>query len=295
MLRKSTTAIAAILAGTVAMAEEDREKTFQQSVYNPISEATTDQVLDSTDANEVAREMLNPNTPLASLTFKMQHVTFKGDALGGKESAMMYTFQPSFPFELANGDGIFFRPAIAFTKDMPGIGGGSITGWSDLSFDLAYGRTFDNGMIGAAGIFATVPLGGKLGSDQFRLGPEFIVAKMSEKSVFAGLFTHQWDVGGKNKSKYSTTSVQLAAAYLPGNGWSIGTAPLMTYDHVADQWNVPINAQISKTLMMGKTPVQVAFTVDKYVEGSDQFGRDTVFGVNITPVVKNIFADMFRK
>jgi len=294
MLRKSTTALAAIFAGSIAMAE-DRDDTFQQSIYNPVSEATTDQVLDTTDTTEMARELMNPNTPLATLTFKVQHVKFKGNAVGANDSAMMYTFQPSFPFTLANGDGIFFRPAISFTKDMPGVGGGNITGWSDLSFDLAYGRTFENGLIGAAGIFATVPLGGKLGSDQFRLGPEFILAKISEKSVFAGLFTHQWDVGGKNKQKYSTTAVQLGAAYLPGNGWSIGTAPLISYDHVGDQWNVPINLTVSKTMMMGSTPIQVGLGIDKYVEGNDQFGRDTVVSLNFSPVVKNIFADMFRK
>ena len=50
----------------------------------------------------------------------------------------------------------------------------------------------------------------------------------------------------------------------------------------------------AKTVIIGKTPVQIALTADKYVAGADEFGRDTVIGINFSPVVRNVFAGMFN-
>jgi hypothetical protein len=64
-------------------------------------------------AEEIAAELANPNTPMASLNLKLQFRSFDGTLPGASsQSSTTLLFQPSFPFTLDNGDLVFFRPAI---------------------------------------------------------------------------------------------------------------------------------------------------------------------------------------
>ena len=76
-------------------------------------------------ADEIAKELANPNTSLASLTFKNQFRSYKGD-LPDADDQDNYTllFQPVFPFplgETASGGkaNLFIRPAIPLVVDQP--------------------------------------------------------------------------------------------------------------------------------------------------------------------------------
>ena len=54
-------------------------------------------------ADELSRELSNPNSPLASLTFKQVYTSYKGDLPGaGDQSSNMTLFQPVFPFPLTD-------------------------------------------------------------------------------------------------------------------------------------------------------------------------------------------------
>lgn len=56
-------------------------------------------------AEEVAAKLANPNTPLASLTLKLQYRTYQGNLpTANDQDGTTLLFQPSFPFSLANGD-----------------------------------------------------------------------------------------------------------------------------------------------------------------------------------------------
>ena len=71
-------------------------------------------------ADEIAKELANPNTPLASLTFKLQHRSFTGDLPDADDQdGTTLLFQPTFPFNLDNGDKVIFRPAIPYQFDQP--------------------------------------------------------------------------------------------------------------------------------------------------------------------------------
>jgi hypothetical protein len=71
-------------------------------------------------AAEIAAELSNPNTALASLTFKNQFRWFEGD-LPNADDQRSYTllFQPALPFPLENGNKIIWHPAIPFFVDQP--------------------------------------------------------------------------------------------------------------------------------------------------------------------------------
>lgn len=256
----------------------------------------------SPTAEELAKSLANPNTPLASQNFKLQYRTFEGDLPGADdESGTTLLYQPAFPFPLANGATVFFRPAVPIIFDQPVFDAASgdfdsEAGLGDIGFDLAYGRTTEGGLLWAAGIVSTLPTATKdeLGPDRWSLGPEFLIGKITPKYVLGALTTYQTDIGGSGDADVSLTTVNAFATYLPGGGWNFGTAPIMSYNHENSQWTLPINFIFGKTVIWNGRPWKVGAEINYYVDQPDAFGPEWMLGVNISPVVENVFARWFN-
>lgn len=263
-------------------------------------------------ATELAAELSNPNTALASLTFKNQFRWFEGD-LPDADDQSSYTllFQPVLPFPLAKkGTSILWRPAFPFIVDQPVpiIQGNPIfeeaeldfddeTGLGDISMDLAYSMSSKSGWLTAFGLFTVFPTGttSSLTTGRWSIGPEVLIAKKDKKYV-AGVFpSHIWDVAGWTDNTVNLTNLKLIATWLPGGGWSIGSNPAIKYDWDAEQWTVPINLMVSKTIVTSTgRPWKLGVEVDYFVEKNDTFGPEWVLTLNVTPVVKNVLADLFK-
>jgi hypothetical protein len=253
-------------------------------------------------AEEVAAKLANPNTPLASLTFKLQFRTFDGDLPGANdENGTTLLLQPSFPFPLANGDVVFFRPAIPVQIDFPVFDPNSLTfdsesGLDDIAFDLAYGRTTKTGLILAGGLIASLPTAtdDALGTDRFTLGPEFLIGKLTKKYVVGAFPNHQWDVGGSGDKDINLTTAQLFYTYLPGGGWNVGTTPILSYDHESNDWTIPLNFTFGKTIIWNGRPWKLSAELNYFVEQPDAFGPEWLIGFNVAPVVENVLARWFK-
>jgi hypothetical protein len=251
-------------------------------------------------ADEVAKELANPNTPLASLNFKNQFRWFDGSLPGASgQSSFTTLFQPSLPFPVAGGDLILFRPAIPFIWDQPiptATGYDSESGIGDIAFDLAYARTSEAGILTAFGLISTVPTASSdaLGSGLWSIGPEVLIGKLTDKYVVGIFPNHQWDVAGWGEGSVNLTSVQLFVTLLPGGGWNVGTSPIMSYNWNNDQWAIPLNLSFGKTVILGETPWKLSAEINYYVERNDTFAPEWMVGINFAPVVKNALADWFK-
>jgi hypothetical protein len=262
-------------------------------------------------ADEVARELANPNSSLASLKFRNQYRTYTGD-LPRADSKGAYTmvFQPVFPFPLAptasgGKPNFFFRPAIPLLieQPVPTLKGSRIdyekkTALGDIGFDLAYGVTEKNGLLWALGMAGTVPTAtdSAVAGKQFRLGPEVLLAKFEKWGIYGVFPSHQWDVAGWGDTTpwFSTTTLQPILVFLPGGGWKIGTEPIMTYDWRTSKWTAPVQLLAGRTFKIRNTPVSFEFEVNYYVSQADAFGPKWMFAVNITPVVTNFINKWIR-
>jgi hypothetical protein len=253
-------------------------------------------------AEEIAAKLANPNSPMASLNLKLQYRTFEGTLPGAdSQSSTTLLFQPSFPFSLDNGDVVFFRPAIpiqldfAFPDSSPS-GFGSESGIGDIAFDLAYGRTTKTGMLYAGGIIASLPTAtdDALGTDRYTLGPEFMIGKLTKKYVIGIFPNHQWDVGGSGDKEIDLTTIQIFGTYLPGGGWNYGSSPIITFDHISDQWTIPLNFTFGKTVIWNKRPWKLSMELNYYVDQADAFGPQWMIGFNVAPVVENVLASWFK-
>lgn len=252
-------------------------------------------------ADEVAKALANPNTPLAKLTTRIQYRTFDGTlADASSQSSTTVLLQPSFPFPLSNGDLVFFRPAIPIIIGQPVVnetgGFDSKTGLGDIAFDIAYGKTNKKtGLITAVGIVATLPTAApnELGGRNLNLGPEFLIGLIKSKYVLGAYPNHQWKVAG-NGVATSLTSMQVFANLLPGNAWVLGTAPIMSYNWKSEQWTVPLNLTFGKTYIVAGRPWNFSFEANYFIQGSETFGQKWFIGFNVSPVVKNVMANWFK-
>jgi hypothetical protein len=160
-------------------------------------------------ADEIAKELANPNNSLASLTFKNQFRWYTGN-LPDADDQFNYTllFQPVFPFTLkptASGGNanLFVRPGIRFLAEQPWFDVekndfDGATAMGDIGFDVGYGVTEKSGVLWAAGMVGTLPTAtdSDVAGKQLRLGPEALIAKFEKWGVYGIFPSHQWDVGG---------------------------------------------------------------------------------------------------
>jgi len=62
---------------------------------------------------EIAKELANPNTPLASLKLQAQYFSFDGDLPAADDQDIVKLYlQPTLPFPLENGKTVWFRPGV---------------------------------------------------------------------------------------------------------------------------------------------------------------------------------------
>ncbi len=252
-------------------------------------------------ADEIAQELANPNTTLGSLNFPIDYISYKGDLPGASsQSAMKINFQPSLPIPLAKSVNLFVRPLVPIIVKQPVIefddqNNASFTDkgtdLGDISFDVAVGKSFSNGLIMVGGVVGTLPTAtdDALGFDQYLLGPEVAIAYMQPSFVVGSLFTHQWDVAGEDSFDTSITGGQYFYSVNLTNGWQIQAQPTWSYNHNAEkgqELTLPVGIGISKTTVLGGTPWKFGIQYWHYVKQADAFGPQSQIRITITPVIK---------
>jgi hypothetical protein len=253
-------------------------------------------------ADELAAELSNPNTSVASLNIKNQFRWFEGD-LPDADDQSSYTliFQPSLPFVLDSGDKIIWRPAVPLLVEQPVFDAETAdfdgeTGLGDIVMDLAYAPKRDDKLLIALGLVTAVPTAtNDLGTDRWTLGPEIFIAGLYSKGLYGVFPNHQWDVAGSGDVEINLTTIQPIFVYLPGGGWNMGSAPSITHDWQAeqDQWTVPLQVNLGKTVIWNGRPWKFGVEVNYYVEKADTFGPEWMVSFNVAPVVKNGLASLF--
>jgi len=265
--------------------------------------------------DEIAKELANPNTALTSLKFQNQYFSFDGDLPRADDQDMyMMFFQPTLPFPLENGKTLWVRPGVPFVVDQPVYDTskgrlGSESGLGDMTLDVQYGATLENGFLWSLGFSALFPTASDdLGSEQWALGPGFQLGLIKEKSIFGVFANHQWDIAGDGKSslelpylqqvdseaEISLTAIQLFGVILPGDGWNFGSMPIMTYNHESSDWTVPLHFTVGKTFIINGRPWDFSVDLNYYVERPDAIAPEWMVGFNVAPVVENIFASWFK-
>ena len=264
------------------------------------------------DADQIAKELANPNTSLGFLSIPVDYISHKGDAEGAdNEEAWRFNFQPVLPYPLAEKTNLFFRPLVPVVIDQPvpftragdvhpPNDGTSIddanfdssgTELGDISFDIAIGHTYENGISVIGGMVGTLDTAtdDRVGLGQTLLGPELAITHATSWGLYGILVNHQWDVAGDDDFDTSITGGQYFFTYNLSDGWQLQTAPTWSYNHEAasgeEKWTLPLAMGVAKTTRIGKMPVKFSVEYWHFVKQADVIGPDYQVRFKTTPVV----------
>jgi len=289
----------------------------------PVNDENDSEVWIDLSLDEIAMELSSPVNTLFSIRNDFEYRLYQGSlADADDESAFIYNFQSSVPIPLANGKTIQLRMNIPVNGtqpiyEIPGSDkelspflirqiastvpengtfdnshGHSYLG--DVSFDVAYGGVSSNGFISMFGIAVVLPTSQDLSQsiDQYQLGPEIALGKVTDWGLYGAWFKHLTRVAGEDAWDTNMTSLEVFFAYALGNGWQVFSNPVIQYDWEGDTDNklfLPIGGGISKTMLIGKMPLKFEFEVQKYIASPDSIGPDWLFTFSFTPVFRNPF------
>jgi hypothetical protein len=267
----------------------------------------------------VGAKLADPTADIWAIQLNFQGPTFNdGDLnLGNPEYGGSLTIQPVMPIPLY-GKGpdqwkMITRPVLPIVMAQPiptcGTPGCDqfITkgGLGDMAFEFLLAPPpsathLPKNLIVAAGLGVEFPTSttDSLGNQQYTVGPSMAVGWKTGTYTALIFPTYFFSVGDRSDRSSSTADVsQLSMVYeyiynLP-NAWQIGMNPTVTYNHRAkagDQWNVPVGLFASKTIMIGKTPVNIKGGMEYSVVSENTFGKRAIFRFQITPIIPSLIS-----
>ncbi|MCL5779249.1 hypothetical protein M1105_20010 [Limibaculum sp. FT325] len=254
---------------------------------------------------EVARKLNDPNAALSAVQFKFRYFEYEGDLPGANDqNSFDIEFQPIMPFDpfSFSTDEVTYkmilRPAIIAKFNQPTFDASTLDwdnadfGLADIAFDFDFAASYKTGFVWAFGANGTLPSGtnSDLTAGRWGIGPELVLGHVGKSVTIASLLAHQFDVGGWKGESTDITQINPIFAYLPGGGWSLNSSSVLLYNHNTDDWTIPLNAGVFKTVMIGGIPVKLGAEFNYFVKQPDAFGPDWQVSFNITPVLANPFA-----
>lgn len=246
-------------------------------------------------ADEIAQELSNPVSTLASMTFQGTYTGWDGSLNGASsQHTSALVFMPTIPFKLKKGS-ISVRPSfpVAAAPTLNNQGNWeNKKGFGDIGIMAMYGVMNENGFIWGAGPSMFFPTASNeyTGKGQFQLGPVALLGVVKKWGVLGVLWQHWWGVSGvdTDQTKVNTGTAQLFYWFAAGNGWQIGGSPIPTANYVTatdTEFSIPLNLGFAKTVVVGKTPLKFTLQGQYYVTRPETIGPSWGIFFQVTPVV----------
>jgi hypothetical protein len=232
------------------------------------------------DTEELAMRLANPVASLISVPLQFNF----DDGIGrdGDGSRLLLNVQPVIPFSIGEDWNLISRtivPVIRQEDVLPRAG--SQEGLGDIVPSLFFSPKAPTagGVIWGIGPVFLLPTATDdlLGAGKWGVGPTGVVLVQRGPWTVGGLANHIWSFAGENDRAYvSRTFLQPFTSYTSKNAWTVTLQTETTYDWVAEQWTVPINAVASKLVRIGGQPVSLfggaRFWADAPGSGPDGWG-----------------------
>ena len=263
-----------------------------------------------------ALELSNPATYLRRLAWDIEYTTFRGDLPGSEnQDGLKNIFKTSWPLRLKTGKNLLLSATIPVFSDQPtwnipvqrhhaefrirqtediqaeqGFFFYGHDHLADIRIDLAYIGEGKNGVIRTLGLAAVFPTSEDKSAArrQTLLGPEIALGRITNWGLYGATVKHLTNVNDPAEWDTNESTMEIWFAYALGNGWQIESSPEILYDWEAvsgNEWTVPIEAAVSKTIKLGQTPVKLALGIQKNIVTPDRFGPDWRVILSFTPVL----------
>jgi hypothetical protein len=257
----------------------------------------------------VGAKLANPLSELWSMSMNFELMkTYDGDInKGDPRYGSDLILQPVMAIPLS-GEGesefrLITRPIIPVIFSQPVPRGFdnyyNKSGIGDIQLPLVFAvpeKYAGNWILGAGpvGQFPTATQD-ELGSDQWAAGTAVALGYRTKKWTSVLFHNHFWKVAesGQDDSTPDINRGSLLYQFIYNlpEAWQVGTNPTITYDTHAssgNKWNVPVGLFIGKTTKFGNVPVNIKFGFEYSVISQDDFGKEFVFRLQVTPVIRRL-------
>ena len=213
------------------------------------------------DSADLAKKLANPISSLISVPFQLNYDSNIGPADDGDR--LVLNIQPVIPTSLNSDWNLITRVILPITSQddiFPGAGDQFGLGDTTISAFFSPVKPAFGKWIWGVGPVAVLPTATDdlLGGEKWALGPTAIALTQSGPWTVGGLVNHVWSFAGDGKrTDINNTFLQPFVSYTTPKAWTYTLNTESSYDWKADEWSVPINAQVSKLTKFGNQPVSI--------------------------------------
>jgi len=208
--------------------------------------------------SDLAKKTQNPVADLISIP--IQNNT--GFGIGpNNRTRNDLNIQPVVPFNLNSEWNLITRTILPIIKQ-PTLSTTSDDTWGigNTSFSAFLSPNKSNGLVWGAGPVIELPTTSddRLGVRKWSAGPTAVALTVKGPWVFGILGTQVWSFAGSNDNpNVSRFLTQYFVNYNFGQGWYVGSSPIITADWQApggNKWTVPVGGGFGKVFRIGKLP-----------------------------------------
>src|SRR4051794_15290811 len=218
------------------------------------------------DATELAKKLQNPIGDLYSFPFQ-NNTNFNTGPHKGTQDIL--NVQPVVPIHINENWNIITRtilPLIWQPSFQPAQTVPFGTGPTAFSAFLSPSKPVDGWLWGIGPIIQVPTISDKsLGSNVWGGGPTGVLVYMKGPWVAGVLANNVWSFGGTSRpggTRYNMFLTQPFANYNFGEGWYVGTAPIITANWLTSgdkAWTLPVGAQAGRVVKIGgKLPINLS-------------------------------------
>lgn len=255
----------------------------QESTAPEIDDATT-QAQPTEEAHDLAKKLSNPVASLISVPFQSNFDFGMG---GGSGWRYTLNFQPVVPVALNSKWNLISRTILPIIHQHNVAGAGDQSGLGDITQSFFFSPRESKRFIWAVGPVVLIPTATDdlLGTKKLGLGPTFLILKQKGPWTQGLLTNHVWSVAGADdRASVNSTFIQPFLAYNTRDAWTYTVNSEMTYDWIANHWNIPIHFTISKLMKVGTHPLSLGGGVRCWATSSPGGPENCGFRFVVTPL-----------
>jgi len=231
---------------------------------------------------ELVKKSLNPVAAMISVPLQNNwdwHI--------GQNKATKYTLniQPVIPVSLSEDYNLIVRTILPVSELSPRYQGDTRhSGLGDItqSFFVSPKEPWHDWIVGA-GPVVLVPTAtdNVFGSQEWGVGPTFVVLQQKHGFTYGMLANHIWSVGGWGPQNVSASYLQPFLGYSTKHYTTLLVNTESTYDWQTHQWTVPMNVMLNQMIKVGKLPISLQFGYRYYAQ-RPAYGPDWGLRASIT-------------
>jgi len=229
----------------------------------------TPQDANAEDASSLAKTIQNPIANMVSLPLQ---ANYNKGVEPYDRTFFNLNIQPVIPFPGKKWN-IISRTIIP-VNSVPQGETDSTFGIGDTSLSLFWSPANPGKVVWGFGPVFGLPTASNpevLGSEKFSAGPTGVIFYSTGKWTMGGVASNIWSISGESdRADVNLFTLQYFVNYNLGDGWAVGTAPILSANWEADSdntWTIPWGLNISKVTHFGGQAVNLLLG---YYDNSEQ-------------------------